>query len=379
MKPTLDASDRLRVTAVGDMMFDRRLQSPRIFHHQLSLSTCIPGLAPQGIPYVNTEASRRWVQSGSIDIDAIEVTSHASTSQALDLPAAAKTFDYPFAAVRDELRRADLVFGNLECPLSKRGRRARNDACYSADPRFAGALAAAPFHVLSFANNHCMDFGADAFRDTLEVLREHGIALIGAGTTLETARCPAVFERAGTRIAFLAYNMVGPDEVFACDSECGVVPLNAMMVEEDVGRIRNQVDLVVVSAHWGAELVPEPWPWLVSFAHDMVDCGVDLVLGHHPHVPGSVEIYRNRPIFYSLGNFCFGHSHAPWTNNMIVSVVIEERRLRFAELIPIAGTYQPRLLAGAECEAFAARMLELSSPFRTTMSVTGGRIRVPIA
>lgn len=367
------------ITAVGDLMFDRRLQPPRIFFHYPDVSTCGPFFEGHvRFPFPNTHESLHWLSALDRHVHGVHQTAHAAQSIGLELPEDAEQFDYPFRAIVDELKQSDLVFGNLECPLSTRGRRMSNDQAFAAAPGFARSMAEAGFRVVSFANNHCFDYGEIAFFDTLDVLREHGITVVGAGASLQEARRPAITDVGGVRIAFLAYSMIGPDWIYATNGECGVAPLNPMTVGEDIVRVRADVDLVVLSVHWGVEGRATPWPRLVEIAHDFMDSGVDVILGHHPHVPGSIEIYNGRPIFYSLGNFIFGHDHSSWADDMIVKLHVGGRRLSRVEVLPVRGRYQPAVVDGDDAEPLRRHLAAVSRPFGTTFSVSPGSCTIDL-
>jgi poly-gamma-glutamate capsule biosynthesis protein CapA/YwtB (metallophosphatase superfamily) len=360
------SSQRVTLTAVGDLMFDRRLRPPRVFYHYPDVTTCLPGFEGQiRIPFTNCDESLNYLAMLERHVHGVPSTSHATQSVPLELQPEAAEADYPLRAIAEELHASDIVFGNLECPLSDRGRRMANDMCYAASPAYAGALARAGFDVLSFANNHAFDFGEVAFFETLAALRESGVAVAGAGATLEEARKPVIFERNGVKVAFLAYSMVGSDWVYATHDECGVAPLNPLHVGQDIVRIRKDVDVIALSVHWGIELRARPWPRLVDLAHDFIDCGADIILGHHPHVPGSIEVYRERPIFYSLGNFLFGHDHHEWMDNMAVQIDIEDGKPRLARIVPIRGRFQPAVLTGRDARRFHEHIADISRHFGT--------------
>jgi poly-gamma-glutamate capsule biosynthesis protein CapA/YwtB (metallophosphatase superfamily) len=372
-------SARITITAVGDMMFDRRLLPPRMFYHYPEVSACVPGFEGHSrIPFVNMPDSQQWLTALERPVHGIQLSSHAATSERLALPAEADDPGYPFSAIADDLR-ADIIFGNLECPLSDRGRRLNNDTCYRASPRFAEALARVGFRVVSFANNHAFDYGEVAFHDTLEALRTNGIAVVGAGASLGEARRPAILEVEGVKIAFLAYSMVGPDWIYAGPHECGVVPLNPLIVGQDIAAIRSKVDIVLLSVHWGVEGRSTPWPRLTEMARDFIDCGADAILGHHTHVPGSIDVYHGRPIFYSLGNFTFGHDHDNWGEDMIVRLGIENRQLRDVEVSPIRGRYQPGVLNGNDARQFHDRLMHISRGFKIGAAFQDGKSRIELS
>ncbi len=363
------------ISAVGDIMLDRRLQPPRVFYHYPEVSSCVIGLESNyKIPFINSSESHQWLASLDRSTQGIHATSHAATSLPVELPKAVENdANYVFRAMADELRGSDMVFGNLECPLSRRGRPASNDINYQASPNHAQAMATAGFRVLSFANNHALDYGELAFHDTLEALRESGIAIVGAGVCLEDARSPAVISIGSETIGFLGYSMVGPDWIYASTRDCGVAPLNPLVVGQDISRIRASVDVLVLSIHWGLENRATPWPRLVELARDFVDCGADVILGHHPHVPGSIEIYRQRPIFYSLGNFIFGHDHSYWGDNMLVKLKIANHHVRSVEIVPVRGRYQPAILYGHDADALLEHLIAISRSFGTVIRNSSGR------
>jgi poly-gamma-glutamate synthesis protein (capsule biosynthesis protein) len=364
-------SRSLTLTAVGDIMLDRRLLPPRTFYHHPDFSSCGGSFDGQvRYPFPNTEESIRWLAGLDRHVHGIAGTSHAAQSVPLSLPEDGGAYEYPFRSIAGELRASDIVFGNLECPLSARGRRSGNDTCYSADPAFAEAMAAAGFRVLSFANNHCFDYGETAFLDTLDALGRNGITAVGAGTSLAEARTPALIRVNGVTVAFLAYSLVGPPSIWATSDECGAAPMNPMIVGQDIRRVRRQADFVVLSVHWGIESRAVPYPRTVDLAHDCIDAGADVILGHHPHVPGSVEVYRGRPIFYSLGNFIFGHDHDDWTDGMMARLHIESGVLRKAEIIPITGRYQPTLASGEAASFVKKRVAEASRRFQTPFTAS---------
>jgi poly-gamma-glutamate synthesis protein (capsule biosynthesis protein) len=356
----------LTIAAVGDIMLDRRLLVPRVFHYIPDVSSCGPYEGLVRYPFVYSRESIDWLRSLDRDVSGVHSTPHAAQSRSLRLPDEASSADYPFLQINRTLQQSDIVFGNLECPLSRNGRRMANDGCYAAEPEFASSMARAGFRVVSLANNHCMDHGESAFNDTLNVLEENGIMAVGAGRSLAAARNPAVFTMNGVSVAFLAYSLIGPEWVYATDSECGVAPLNPLVAGEDIARIREEVDFVILSLHWGSENRATPWPRQIELARHLIDAGADAILGHHSHVPGSVEIYRGRPILYSLGNFIFGHDHLNWRDNLIVRLHIEERRLCRLEIIPIRGRYQPAVLNDPAAMQFHSHMTEISAMFSTS-------------
>ncbi len=227
---------------------------------------------------------------------------------------------YPFTAMRQTLRSADIAFGNLECALSTRGRRVPKKYNFRGSPWWAKRLAEAGFDVVSLANNHSMDYGRTALRDTVNCLREAGVQPIGGGLDLVDAHALRVLERRGLKVGFLAYLGMFPPLLPVSSSEPSVAMGYPAQVRREVSAAQKRVDVLVVSLHAGVEMAPRPSARQREIAHAAVDAGADLVVGHHPHVVQPVEIYRGKPICYSLGNFVFSPSPAvlrrpdgPWS------------------------------------------------------------------
>jgi hypothetical protein len=224
-----------------------------------------------------------------------------------------RSFEYPFEKVRDLLIQGDIVFFNLETPLT--------DSTHSLDPKgkyilktptkYIESIKYAGFNMANLANNHMMDFYEKGLEDTMALLDEAGIVYSGAGMNLEEARKPALIEVKGLKVAMLGYTDMA-ELVFAGDpyfefaakeNKPGVVPRKMEYILEDVGKIRDSVDLVIVSLHWGVEETFIVTDEMVEFAHTLIDNGVDIILGHHPHQFQGMEIYNGKPIIYSMGNF----------------------------------------------------------------------------
>ena len=371
-------SETVSLIATGDMMFDTRLRPPRVFYYLPETTSCVPRYQHMfPATFLHMDESFQWLQAQGISTDGIRKTAHASQSKELPLPAAAAAPEFPFQQIQSTLLESDIVFGNLECPLSLRGRPTRNDLCYRATPEFAAALAASNFKVISFSNNHCMDYEEVAFLDTLQALRENGIEVVGAGENYEAASRAALIEIGGVRLAFLAYNLVGPEITYALPDESGVIPPNEITIKSTVEQIKSKADVIFASVHWGVEGIAKPTSEMAQLAHLLIDTGVDVVLGHHQHLVGSIEIYKTKPIFYSLGNFIFGHTHANWVDNMMVKFVLDRHGVRQIELIPVGGVgleqFQPTLISGKRAVDVLQFVSMISASFGTTINVLDGR------
>ena len=241
--------------------------------------------------------------------------------------------DSCFAATAATLNQAELVFGQLETSFASRGTRlpqARH--AVMADPACAPALARAGFDVLSFAGNHCLDWGNEALFETLSHLQAAGIAVVGAGADIAAARKPVIRVMAdGTRVAFLAYCSILPQAYWAEANRPGCAPMRAHTLYEqiehdqpgtparihtwahvgdlaamqaDVRAARKLADVVLVSHHWGIHFVRAVIAdYQREVARAAIEAGADAILGHHAHILKGIERIDGKPVFYSLCNF----------------------------------------------------------------------------
>jgi poly-gamma-glutamate capsule biosynthesis protein CapA/YwtB (metallophosphatase superfamily) len=198
-------------------------------------------------------------------------------------------------------READLFVLNLECCISERWAPCpdpRKPFFFRAPPAAAEALALLGVDCVTLANNHALDFGRDALLDTFEHLRAAGIAWVGAGADLEEARTPAVFERKGFRLGVIGLTD-HPKEYAATPDRPGVAygDLQGEIPDWLTAALESiEADAVLVSPHWGPNMVAEPLPQIRRAAAELVEAGATLVAGHSAHVlPRSRARSRLRP------------------------------------------------------------------------------------
>ncbi len=221
----------------------------------------------------------------------------------------------PFAPFAKILASADIRIGNLECVVSDTGR---------ADPEKPWSFRAHPrvlprvkrhFDAVALANNHSGDYGPRAFADMLERLERAQIGYFGGGRTLAAAHAPLILERKGLRVALLGYNEFFPRWFEADFDTPGIAWSEDEQVTLDIEQARrvHHADIVIPVMHWGWEHEPLASDRQRQLARLMIDAGADAVVGGHPHVVQNIEIYRGRPVIYSLGNFVFDGFDTPAT------------------------------------------------------------------
>lgn len=249
------------------------------------------------------------------------------------------------------LKEADFASANLETPFADNGHPADKHVVIRAPREAAVHLASIGLDVVSFANNHALDYGIPAFASSIEAVEAAGVRVIGAGHEPEEALRPIVTERSGVKVAWLAFASTLPAGFAVAPGRPGVAPirvessiiLDAAMIdeqpgtspfvatrvyEEDLERATHAVklagqaaDVVIVHIHWG---VPPGFAagfqgtlaqYQRPLAHALVEAGANVILGHHPHCLHGIEVVQRSIVLYSVGHFIF---HALAANQTIV-------------------------------------------------------------
>jgi len=289
-------------------------------------------------------------------------------------------YDYPFVRVKPLLAGAAVVFGNLEGPLTDRGTPEQDKTyIFRTPPAPASrALHNAGFNVVSLANNHTLDFGADGLAQTMEALAAAGIAHAGAGSNLAEARRPVLIEAAGRRIAVLAYSVTLPEQFYAAADKPGTAFAHEAQVRADVAAARRQADIVLVSFHWGQEGKTELRDYQTLLGHAAIDAGAAAVIGHHPHILQGIERYRDGVILYSLGNFTFGSYSKDAQVSAVAELEFDGPRVATLRLTPINVNnfeveFQPVPLEGDAAGRVVGTLMELSALQHTALVNESGR------
>ena len=210
----------------------------------------------------------------------------------------------------ERIQNADLFVINEEFPFSLRGEAMEDKQfTFRADPKYVEIFQKMGVDIATVANNHALDFGRDAFLDTLDTLKSANIACIGGGYHLSEASAPAVQTINGQTFAIFGATRVSPSATwYASDSQPGLFQTyDATLLNQKIAEAHTEYDHVIVFAHWGIEKNETPEDYQRSLAKGYIDAGADLVVGCHPHVLQGFEYYNGVPIVYSLGNYLFGN------------------------------------------------------------------------
>lgn len=278
-------------------------------------------------------------------------------------PVEERGIDYPLAAVRPLFRLSPIVMANLEGPFAATAKKVDRQFSYRVKPALAAALPRAGVNVVTLANNHLLDCGRAGVLETLDTLRKAGVSAVGAGTDERAAHAPVIMEARGRSIGILGYYW---------NRRCaatGDLPGSAMdqlhQLEDDIRSLRSRADRIVVTFHWGIPYERIPSAEDQAKARFAVECGADVVIGHHPHVLQPFEVHRGCPIFYSVGNLAFGSGNSraggcligirfddDSTSAMIYPVYVKNRDSRV--------NYQPKLLRGMTARRILLRLARSS-------------------
>lgn len=316
-----------------------------------------------------------------------------------------------FGGLAPLFREADIAFANLELPLSRGGKPAPEKILLRGAPEMARALAEAGFDAMAFANNHALDYGDEAFAETLALMGSLKIPLVGGGANLREARKPVILERGGLSVGFLAYSSIIPRGFEAAAAAPGVNPLRVhtayrpwrdlseypgtapridtwaepahlTRMKRDIRNLRKKADVVVVNHHWGVSMTHEVMDFEREIARASIDAGAHLALGGHPHVLQAVEFHKGAPIIYSMGNLIFDFDISFFTeetrDTFLFGCVLTKAGVEEAYLIPAtAGAFsKPRIHSpkrGAG-RRITEVMETLNEPFGTKIEVEGERV-----
>jgi len=255
----------------------------------------------------------------------------------------------------------DLTIANLECTFTTESARYPKAFAFKGPPEYAKMLTLGSIEAVNLANNHTYDYYDKGFEDTVKSLDREGIVWFGEGTA-------KVYTTKGTKIGLLGY-------AFTIDET---------QLAKDISALKNMTDILVVSFHWGDEGSYYPNSEQKILARLSIDSGADMVIGHHPHVLQGIEIYKNRLIAYSLGNFAFGGNMNPGDKRTMLlqgQFTLDDKRLQTLEVKIIPATisstawindYQPAILEGEEKQRF----LEWFQPLCGGLQLQDGKLRV---
>ena len=240
-----------------------------------------------------------------------------------------------FSGVSDLWKDSDYVAGNLECVLlDNASDYEKNDKeiHINAETKTANVLKENGFTLVSLANNHLADFKAKGVVNTLDTLDKVGLKHVGAGRNLTEA---AEYEINGVKIATIAVSDIIPKDFAARDSKAGILTTKTLKYYQAVKDASEKADLVIANIHWGVEYGMTETEAQQQLARNLINWGVDVVIGSHPHVLQPVEKYGDGIIFYSMGNFVFDQGWSRTKDSMVLNYYVDEDGNCSFEITPI--------------------------------------------
>jgi hypothetical protein len=267
------------------------------------------------------------------------------------------------------LAQGHLNIGNFECPVTKCDDKIEDHPvhlkCGSINLKILEG-----FYAFSLANNHLMDYGLNGLLDTIENLRKNGFEYFGGGLNQDEATKPLVLSKENIKVALIGVTRFS----FSKNKSPGPARDSIFRLRKSIKRLKKEKCFVVIYFHWGYEYVPYPAPRERRIAHQCIDFGADLIIGAHPHILQGIEKYKNKNIFYSLGNFIFDpqvfkglayyESDPRILKSLVLSVEISDTYEYTYQIHPCKiYDHGVELLAGMEKDSLEKELDEISSVY----------------
>ncbi|MHB8157922.1 MAG: CapA family protein [Desulfocucumaceae bacterium] len=325
--------------------------------------------------YVLGIAEDHFHEGGVSDRAVVSVVGDVLLASGVGSAIASLGANYPWQDVSRVLSYADITIANLECSVSDRGVPVPDKQyTFRASPGTLEGAANAGVDVFTLANNHVLDYGQEAFIDTMNNLRKNNIDFAGGGTNEDSAYSPVIIEKKNKKFAVFSFSKVIPStDWIAAGGKPGIASgFNERLMFKKIREFDGKVDETIVCLHWGEETDEFPNKEEINLAHRLVDAGADVVIGHHSHVLQGVEVYKGKLIAYSLGNFIFTSSSQRARQGAILQISYDSEGSYSARIIPtyITGG-SAAILRGSDREGVLGRLNGLSQELGTAVSAEG--------
>jgi poly-gamma-glutamate synthesis protein (capsule biosynthesis protein) len=284
----------------------------------------------------------------------------------------ARGYDYPYKELLADLQ-GDLTIANLESPVTTKGVAQIPAYAYQSTPDALPAFQKAGFDLVTLANEHVMDYGAEGLLDSFTNLNLNGVAHVGAGQNAKDAYAPTILTRNGVKVAFLGVSAIIPRDSSRALDATNAAPNGTPGIADlaDITRVttaiqdaKKQADLVVVLPHWGIEHDVKVTAEQTALAHQMIDAGADLIVGNHPHVMQALEKYKGKWIAYSLGNFLYttnATDQESWRSS-ILKVTCKKKGVCALRVVPFRNDFfVPRAVDQLNAGLFYDQLMSISN------------------
>ena len=232
--------------------------------------------------------------------------------------------------------KGDLNITNMESVIDDKSRQFNKNALkFINKPQVLNSLKHINTNLVCLANNHIMDNGVKGLKSTIKYLRKYKIGHVGAEFSISQIYKPFLFKKNRQKIAVINTSE-GEEANERYNNHIGSSDIESYRIIDQIRNYKNKGFLTILIAHAGIEYLPSPAPYIKEIYQNFVDEGADLVVGHHPHVPQGFEIYKNVPIFYSLGNFTMWKKklRKQCYQSFFLNIEINENKFSRINLIP---------------------------------------------
>jgi poly-gamma-glutamate synthesis protein (capsule biosynthesis protein) len=285
---------------------------------------------------------------------------------------------YPWGNLLSLLKKTDLNIINLETTLTESTEKVPKVFNFKAGPDKVKALLEAKIAIVTLANNHILDFAEKGLLETIEVLQKAGVGYVGAGKNLEEASRPIYTTINGIRIGILGYTDNEPGWKAGKHPGTNYIKIGVesiKSIENVLVKIKNKVDVLIVSIHWGPNMREKPSQQFIAFAHQLADVGVNIIHGHSAHIFQGIEVYKNSLILYDTGDFVDDYMVDPYLRNdrsFFFLCEIGKSGVNKLSLFPVLiKNMQVNLATGEDYSWCMRRIKKLSAEFGTVISNKG--------
>jgi len=256
-----------------------------------------------------------------------------------------KGVPFLFKNVVPVFSQSDYVVANLECPVTTKKQPVHKKYIFRAEPEWLGYLKNAGITHLAMANNHTYDQGRSGITDTRDNIIRNKMIPVGYGLNQEESCEPVILQKGKIKVALFSSVLLPLENWTYLPASPGICQASAAELAEKIKlfKSRNKETKVVVILHWGVEFQESPTIEQRQQAMELIDSGADAIIGHHPHVIQGKFLFKNKPVFFSLGNFVFDQSSLPATKGLMVQLIFSENNFHFKEIPVTIRNCKPEL------------------------------------
>lgn len=293
-------------------------------------------------------------------------------------------YKYPWGNVLRTIQKNDINIINLETTLTRSEKIIPKVFNFKSDSQNIKVLKKAHITLVNLANNHSLDFSSDGLFETIDVLDDAGILHVGAGKNEQEAKKVIIIEKNGIKIGVIGYTDNEPTwkATPAKEGTNYIAVGDIETIKKDIQEVRNNVDILIATIHWGPNMRLKPSSDFVNFAHHMIDAGIDIIHGHSAHVIQGIEIYKNRIIMYDTGDFIDDYAVDPVLRNdlsFLFKITIEDKKIKEINLIPVKiSNMQVNLATGNDKKFIIERIINSSEKFGTYFNQNGDGISIKL-